>query len=216
MPSPASRGLLKTRGIEAAPQPGGEMLLAQMRGRSRRSPGAARGRAGADHLRTLTPQDLRDRGHADAYAGALWEPVGFGLHPLDYVRGRRRRPAARREHRPAFARHALVAREGGFHCLVTPRGRPLRQGDRRGGRLSARTPARRSPAAFCRCSRISRDAKSLTPPKSPDWGGAALALRRTALNSFTISCLPPPTTSSSAPAAAFGVTATRGFFPGPG
>ena len=118
-------GLLKDEAIEAAPQPGGEMLLAHS-GRAlaalARRCEAERALTGHD-LRMLTPQDLRDRGQrADAYAGALWEPVGFGLHPLDYVRGL---AAAAQRRGASIAPHSPVthwSREGGFHRLVTPRG----------------------------------------------------------------------------------------------
>ncbi len=82
--------LLHDEGIEAEPQPGGEMVLAH-------SPRALRGleeeaeeiAALHGHRReTLTPGALRERGlHSPASFGGVLEPVGFGLHPLRYARG---------------------------------------------------------------------------------------------------------------------------------
>jgi len=117
--------LLADEAIAAAPQPGGELTLAH----SRKALGAlARERdeivALHGHVRELlSPDALREQGlHAPVFFGGLREPVGFGLHPLDYVRGLAR--AADRRGARIFEHSAVTAwrREGGRHRLETAGG----------------------------------------------------------------------------------------------
>jgi glycine/D-amino acid oxidase-like deaminating enzyme len=117
--------LLKDEDIAAQPQAGGELVMAH-------SPGALKALederdeivAIHGHRRELLPRGaLRERGvHRDAVFGALLEPVGFGLHPLDYARGLAL--AADRRGARVFEDAAVIAwsRGAGGHILHTRRG----------------------------------------------------------------------------------------------
>lgn len=109
-------GLLEAESIDAQPQPGGEMLFAH----SARTMDAFRRSAAGT---VLEPGALRERGmHAAGFHGALLEPVGFGLHPLAYVRGLAR--AAVRHGARLHTQSPVTGwrRDGGRHVLTTPVG----------------------------------------------------------------------------------------------
>ena len=117
-------GLLRDEAIDAEPQPGGELTVAH-------SPKAfeAQKREREDiialcgHERELlSPDELRERGLAAGYHGGLREPVGFGLHPLNYVRGLAAATAAKGARVFAGSRVSAWRREGKEHRLETATG----------------------------------------------------------------------------------------------
>ncbi len=68
-------------------------------------------------------EDLVQRGLAGpAFHGGLWSPVGFGLHPLRYVRGLARVVAGRGITIHADTPVSGWRQEGGVHVLATPSG----------------------------------------------------------------------------------------------
>jgi glycine/D-amino acid oxidase-like deaminating enzyme len=120
--------LLADEGIAADPQPGGELTLAHSRKAfaalmaERREIIALHG-----HVReSLTPGALRERGlNAPVFFGGVREPVGFGLHPLDYARGLAKASHARGARVFEWSPVATWRREGRRHRLATPRGSVL-------------------------------------------------------------------------------------------
>jgi glycine/D-amino acid oxidase-like deaminating enzyme len=120
--------LLADENIAADPRPGGELTLAHSR---KALAGLLAEREEIitlhGHVReSLSPEALREQGlHAPVFFGAVREPVGFGLHPLDYVRGLARaahgRGARILEHGPV----TFWRREGRRHRLETERGSVL-------------------------------------------------------------------------------------------
>jgi glycine/D-amino acid oxidase-like deaminating enzyme len=118
-------GLLNDEGIDAEPQPGGELTLAHASKafaalkREREALIAIHGHAREVlSLGDLTAQGLKAQG----FVGGVREPVGFGLHPLNYVRGlaaaAARRGAAIHDHTAITA----WRREGRHHRLATASG----------------------------------------------------------------------------------------------
>ncbi|MFO1091101.1 MAG: FAD-binding oxidoreductase [Hyphomicrobiales bacterium] len=74
-------------------------------------------------MHVLDREDLRRHGmHSPAFHGGLFSPVGFGLHPLKYVRGLAR--AAAKAGVTIYPRSAVTAwrSERGQHVLATDRG----------------------------------------------------------------------------------------------
>ncbi len=117
-------GLLRDEAIAAEPQPGGELTVAHSQGafaaqiKEREAVIALTG-----HERELlSAEDLCERGLSAGFHGGLRERVGFGLHPLNYVRGLAE-AAARRGAR-IFAGGGVTgwSREGGAHRLQTAAG----------------------------------------------------------------------------------------------
>ena len=117
-------GLLRDEGIEAEPQAGGELTVAH-------TPKAfAAQKVEREEILALTGHererlsagDLVARGLSAGFVGGLREPAGFGLHPLNYVRGLA--AAAARRGAGLFEHSAVTAwrREGGAHRLVTAQG----------------------------------------------------------------------------------------------
>ncbi|MDR3507664.1 MAG: FAD-binding oxidoreductase [Caulobacteraceae bacterium] len=121
-------GLLRDEGIEADPQPGGELYVAH-------SPKAftrlahEREEVIALHghrQELLSPQDLTEQGlRSEAFHGGLREPVGFGLHPLNYVRGLA--AAAERRGAALYGESRVIgwSRDGARHRLRTAGGSVL-------------------------------------------------------------------------------------------
>ncbi len=68
-------------------------------------------------------EELAERGLASpAFHGGLWSPIGFGLHPLRYVRGLARVVAERGITIHADTPVTGWRQEGGLHVLATPGG----------------------------------------------------------------------------------------------
>jgi glycine/D-amino acid oxidase-like deaminating enzyme len=118
-------GLLHDEAIDAEPQGGGELTLAH-------SPKALAGliaerdaiAALHGHQReVLSPAALAEQGlAAPGFCGGVREPVGFGLHPLNYVRGLA--AAAMRRGARVFAHSRVTGwtRQGARHRLATTDG----------------------------------------------------------------------------------------------
>jgi len=117
-------GLLRDEAIEAEPQAGGELTVAH-------SPKALAALATereevlalTGHQRELlSAGDLREQGLSAGFQGGVREPVGFGLHPLNYLRGLA--AAAVRRGANVFQNSKVLAwrRDGGRHRLETATG----------------------------------------------------------------------------------------------
>ncbi|QUD88199.1 NAD(P)/FAD-dependent oxidoreductase [Phenylobacterium montanum] len=117
-------GVLRDEAIEAEPQPGGELTMAH-------SPRAfAEQKVEREEILALTGHErellsaeaLVERGLSAGFVGGLREPVGFGLHPLNYVRGL---AASAARHGARLFEHSAVTswrREGQAHRLETATG----------------------------------------------------------------------------------------------
>jgi glycine/D-amino acid oxidase-like deaminating enzyme len=118
-------GLLADEQIDASVQPGGEYTLAHSR-KAMASLESYRDTMIAIHGHVQdvkSPQELKELGlHSPVFHGGLHDSIGFGLHPLDYVRGLQR--AALRHGVRVFHRSRVQAwaREDGRHILETERG----------------------------------------------------------------------------------------------
>lgn len=118
-------GILRDEEIEAEPQGGGELQLAH----SPKAFEALKHERAAiialhGHEREiLSPGALAEQGlSATGFFGGVREPAGFGLHPLNYVRGLA--DAARRRGARVFANSGVTAwrRAGAGHRLETAQG----------------------------------------------------------------------------------------------
>ena len=117
-------GLLKDEAIEVDPQPGGELVVAHTpKAFAAQIEEQAAVRALCGHERELlSAEDLRARGLSAGFHGGLREPVGFGLHPLNYVRGLAAAAVRRGARLHETSAVTAWAREGQGHRLITARG----------------------------------------------------------------------------------------------
>lgn len=117
-------GLLRDEAIDAEPQPGGELTVAHnAKAFAEQKDEREAILALTGHERELMSAEmLVDRGLSAGFVGGLREPVGFGLHPLNYVRGLA--SATARRGAQVFEHSAVTAwrREGGGHRLETASG----------------------------------------------------------------------------------------------
>ncbi len=117
-------GLLSDEAIEAEPQAGGELTVAHdPKALAKLLAEREAVIALSGHEReALTAEALVERGLSAGYAGGVRETTGFGLHPLNYVRGLA--AAAIRRGARVYADSAVLRwrREGGLHRLETAAG----------------------------------------------------------------------------------------------
>lgn len=119
------KALLDERGIDAQRSGKGEWQLAHRPDRMRELAVEQAFMATTFGLETVLAgkDELAERGlSSPAFHGGLWSPVGFGLHPLRYVRG-----LARTVLEQGIAIHARTPvvgwrEEAGVHVLATPAG----------------------------------------------------------------------------------------------